>query len=81
MSGIHDVPVRWLQLEKRILSVRDTFLKPLRERRGIGRPPRSARVHAFNSRLSSFKKRQSVPSAMIFCGLDLIMPISCKRSA
>jgi hypothetical protein len=38
-------------------------------------------VHAFSSRLSSLKKRQSVPSAMIFCGLDLIMPASCSRRA
>jgi transposase len=37
--------------------------------------------HAFNSRLSSSRKRQSVPSAMIFCGLDLIRPASCMRSA
>jgi hypothetical protein len=26
-------------------------------------------VHAFSSRLTSFRKRQSVPSAIIFCGL------------
>jgi len=38
-------------------------------------------AHAFSSRLSSFRKRQSVPSAMIFCGLDLIKPTSCRRSA
>ena len=38
-------------------------------------------VHAFSSRLSSFRKRQSVPSAMIFCGLDLMKPTSCRRSA
>src|SRR5262249_13353513 len=38
-------------------------------------------VHAFSSRLRSFKKRQSVPSAIIFCGVDLTNPISCKRSA
>ena len=30
-----------------------------------------SRFHAFSSRLSSFRKRQSVPSAMIFCGLAL----------
>src|SRR5215813_7242719 len=29
--------------------------------------------HAFSSRLTSFRKRQSVPLAMIFCGLLLIM--------
>ena len=27
------------------------------------------------------RKRQSVPSAMIRCGVDLIMPVSCMRSA
>ena len=37
--------------------------------------------YAFNSRLSSFKKRQSVPSAMIFCGLDLMKPASRRRRA
>jgi hypothetical protein len=37
--------------------------------------------HAFSSRLSSSRKRQSVPSAMIFCGLDLTKPNSCSRSA
>ena len=34
-----------------------------------------------SSRLSSFRKRQSVPLAMIFCGVDLIMPTSRSRSA
>ena len=29
----------------------------------------------------SFRKRQSVPSARIFCGLDLMKPNSCRRSA
>ena len=42
---------------------------------------RQLRAHVFSSRLSSSRKRQSVPSAMIFCGLDLIMPVSCMRSA
>jgi len=37
--------------------------------------------HAFNSRLSSFKKLQSVLSAMLLLGLDLIRPASCRRSA
>ena len=37
--------------------------------------------HAFSSRFSSLRKRQSVPSSMIFCGLDLTMPASCRRSA
>src|ERR1700687_4850623 len=35
----------------------------------------------FSSRLSSLKKRQSVPSAMILLGLDLIIPASRSRSA
>jgi hypothetical protein len=35
----------------------------------------------FSSRLSSFQWRQSVPSAMILFGLDLIMPASRSRSA
>ena len=38
-------------------------------------------AHVFSSRLSSFRKRQSVPWAMISCGVDLIMPTSCSRSA
>jgi hypothetical protein len=36
--------------------------------------------HAFSSFFSSLKNRQSVPCAMIFCGLDLIMPASLRRS-
>ena len=41
------------------------------------------RPHAqpFSSRLSSLKNRQSVPSAMILLGFDLIMPASRSRSA
>ena len=38
-------------------------------------------AHVFNSRFNSLRNRQSVPSAMIFWGLDLIMPASCSRSA
>ena len=38
-------------------------------------------IHAFSSRLSSFRKRQSVPSAMIVLGFDRIMPTSYSRSA
>jgi hypothetical protein len=34
----------------------------------------------FSSRLSWLKKRQSVPSAMILLGVDLIMPTSRSRS-
>src|SRR5262249_52931261 len=45
------------------------------------KPPLTLVAHPFSSRLSSFKKRQSVPSAMIFCGLDLMRPTSCRRSA
>jgi hypothetical protein len=37
--------------------------------------------YTFSSRLSSFKKRQSVPSAMILCGLALIKPASRKPRA
>ena len=35
----------------------------------------------FSSRLSSFQKRQSVPSARILFGPDLIKPASRSRSA
>jgi len=35
----------------------------------------------FSSFFSSLRKRQSVPWAMIFCGLDLIRPASLRRSA
>jgi hypothetical protein len=38
-------------------------------------------AHALSSRLSSFQKRQSVPAAIILCGLDLIIPASCIRNA
>ena len=38
-------------------------------------------VQPFSSRLSSFQWRQSVPSARILFGLDLIMPASRSRSA
>jgi hypothetical protein len=37
--------------------------------------------HAFNSLFSSLMKRHSTPWAMIFCGLDLIIPASCRRRA
>ena len=43
--------------------------------------PAGRRAHAFSSRLSSLKKRQSAPSAMIFCGLTLIKPASRMRNA
>src|SRR5690242_7609697 len=35
--------------------------------------------HAFNSRLSSLRKRQSDPSVMIFLGLDVMKPTSFMR--
>jgi len=34
--------------------------------------------YPFSSFLSSLRKRQSVPWAMIFCGLDLIIPAPCR---
>ena len=37
--------------------------------------------YPFSSLLSSLKKRQSVPWAMIFCGVLLMIPASCKRRA
>jgi len=38
-------------------------------------------AYPFSSRLTSFRKRQSVPWASIFWGLLLIIPTSCRRSA
>jgi len=49
-----------------------------------GNPRRSTNTshgYAFSSRLSSFRKRQSVCSAMSFCGFAFIKPTSCSRSA
>ena len=37
--------------------------------------------YAFSSRLTSSRNRQSVPSAMIFCGVDLMKRASRRRSA
>ncbi len=37
--------------------------------------------YPFSSFFSSLKKRQSVPFAMIFCGVDLIIPASWRRRA
>jgi len=55
---------------------------------GDGRDPvltrllhRHLLLYPFNSFFSALKKRQSVPWAMIFCGLFLIMPTSCRRKA
>jgi hypothetical protein len=42
---------------------------------------RPTRVYPFNSLFSSERKRQSVPWAMSFCGLDFIIPTSWRRSA
>ena len=36
-------------------------------------------AHAFSSLSSSFRNRQSVPWAMSFCGVALIIPTSCRR--
>lgn len=51
---------------------------------GFGYSPPSAAHQArypFNSFFSSLRKRQSVPWAMIFCGVALIIPASWSRSA
>jgi len=41
----------------------------------------TGRGHALSSFLSWSKNRRSVPWAMIFCGVDLISPTPCSRSA
>jgi hypothetical protein len=38
-------------------------------------------AYPFNSFFNSLRNRQSVPWAMSFCGLDLIIPASWSRSA
>jgi hypothetical protein len=38
-------------------------------------------LYPFNSCFSALRKRQSAPCAMIFWGLDLIIPASCRRRA
>jgi hypothetical protein len=38
-------------------------------------------LYPFNSFFSALRKRQSVPWAMIFWGLLLIIPASCRRRA
>ena len=38
-------------------------------------------AHTFSSRLSSSRKRHSVLSAIIFCGVDLMRPTSRRRKA
>ena len=45
------------------------------------REPASAADRPFSSFRSSLRKRQSVPWARIFCGFDLIIPPSYRRSA
>ena len=42
---------------------------------------RHSQLYPFNSFFSEVRKRQSVPSARIFCGVLLIMPISRNRNA
>jgi hypothetical protein len=43
--------------------------------------PRPLPLYSFNSFFSSLRKRQSVPSAMSFCGLALTSPTSWRRKA
>src|SRR6516165_3402779 len=43
-------------------------------------PQQTLPAQLFSSRLSSLKKRQSVPWVMILVGVDLIIPDSCNRS-
>jgi hypothetical protein len=38
-------------------------------------------AYPFSSFFNSLRKRQSVPWAMSFWGLDLIIPASCRRRA
>jgi hypothetical protein len=47
----------------------------------LGRPCRGVSRYPFSSRFSSLRKRQSVPWAMIFWGVALIMPASWRRRA
>jgi hypothetical protein len=47
---------------------------------GVMRSQKTLPAQLFSSRLSTLKKRQSVPSVMILVGVDLIMPDSCNRS-
>ena len=44
-------------------------------------PSQQVPPYCFNSFFSSVRKRQSVPWAMSFWGLDLIIPASCRRRA
>ena len=48
---------------------------------GLHSSPSSDRRYSFNSLFNSLRRRQSVPCAMIFCGLDLISPASWSRRA
>ena len=52
-----------------------------RHKRRKRQDERRPHVQPFNSRLSSLRNRQSVASAMILLGFDLIMPASRSRSA
>jgi hypothetical protein len=47
----------------------------------VSRPCRGVRRYPFSSFFNSFRKRQSVPWAMIFCGVLLIIPASWRRRA
>ena len=55
----------------------------IRVRCGIARlrPSHAPRLYPFSSFFSAVRKRQSVPWAMICCGVDLIIPTSCRRRA
>ncbi len=65
------------QREPRSVGARSYGPQSLRRQGGLCADPR----YPFNSFFSSWRNRQSVPWAMIFCGLDLIMPASWRRRA
>ena len=58
-------------------AMHEHFLLPMMSLNPLDRPS----LQTFSSRFSSFRKRQSVCSAMSLCGSDLIKPASCIRSA
>jgi hypothetical protein len=60
-------------------SVRDLGMSRMCQQRRNA-PQQTLPAQLFSSRLSSLKKRQSVPWVMILVGVDLIMPDSCNRS-
>ena len=57
------------------------YPRPVQQAHRDYRLPTTGVIHTFSSRLSSLRKRQSVCSAMSFCGSDLIKPASCIRNA